>query len=150
MASGNDGRVNADYLTGHIHQRHAGISRIDGGVGLQESLELLAHIATILGADNSGRNAALQESKRIANRQGPISNLNSVGVAEFSGRQIMSDINLYDGKVGLFIRADDLRRVRSLVAIQSDLDLGSLVHDVIVGEDVSLSVDDHTRTQTAF
>jgi hypothetical protein len=55
----------------------------------------------------------------------------------------MTYFNLDDGKVSLFIRADDFRRVRRLFAIQGNLDLGSLVHDVIIGEDVSLFVHDH-------
>jgi hypothetical protein len=44
-------------------------------------LELLAYIAAILGADNSSRNAALQESEWITDRKRPITNLYGIGIA---------------------------------------------------------------------
>src|SRR5207245_9524696 len=44
--------VDPDDFAGQIHQRPAGISRIDGGIGLQDSLALVPDPAAALGADD--------------------------------------------------------------------------------------------------
>src|ERR1700680_2694399 len=150
MASRNDGRVDADHLPGHIYKRPARISRLYGRIRFDKSLELLAHITAILGADNSGRDAALQEPERIPNRKSPIANLNGFGIAQLSRGQIMPYIDLYNGEIGLLVDTNYLGGIGSCIAIQHDLDLGGLVHNVIVRENVTLFVDNHARAQTAL
>src|SRR5262249_18132279 len=51
----NDGGVDANDLSGHIHERAAAVSRIDRCVGLQEALEIIpraADLVSTFGADN--------------------------------------------------------------------------------------------------
>src|SRR6185503_2159018 len=42
-----DGSIDANDLADHIHQRATGISRVNGRIRLNESLELLADIAAV-------------------------------------------------------------------------------------------------------
>src|SRR5712671_1773900 len=60
----------------------------------------------------------------------------------------MAYIDLDDGKIGFFVRTDHLGGIGHLFAVQRHLNLGGLVHNVIVREDVSLFVDNHARPQT--
>ena len=123
---------------------------IDGRIGLNKSLELLAHIAAILGADDSGGHAALQESKRIADRKSPVAYLNAVGIAELGSGQIVSNVNFDDGQIGLFVRADHLGGVGRRVSVKGHLNLRRLIHNVIIRQDIALLVDDHSGTQAAL
>src|SRR5580704_9625245 len=44
---GIDGGVHADDLAGHVHERTAGVAGVNGGVGLDEALELVGEAAGI-------------------------------------------------------------------------------------------------------
>src|SRR5439155_18291603 len=75
--AGDNGRVDANHLACKIDQWDAGVAGLDGRVGLQESLELLANAGAVLGADDVRCDRVLQ-SKGAANRQIPVANLHAV------------------------------------------------------------------------
>ena len=86
-AAGQNSGVDADDLSGHIDKRAAGISGINGRVGLQEALELVvAHAVAILGADDAGGNRGI-EPEGAANRENPIAHLDAIGVAKLGKGQ---------------------------------------------------------------
>jgi len=116
----NDSRIDADHLSGHVHQRAARIARIDGGVSLKESLELLSDIAAILAliipAVTLPAGIQMDSQSQEPNRRPE-----PLRIAELGGGQIMSDIDLDDGKIRLFVRADHLRGIERRVRRQSSL-----------------------------
>ncbi len=80
---------------GHIDQRAAGVAGVDGGVGLDELLELAWRDAVcgsavvdraVLRGDDAGRDR-LRQAERAADRQHPVADLRAVGVAELDRRQ---------------------------------------------------------------
>ena len=79
--------VDADYFTRHIDEWAAGVSRIDGGVGLNKRLELAArHDVAAFGGNDASRDCCLK-SERTAYREHPIANLHAVRIAQLGSRQ---------------------------------------------------------------
>src|SRR5207249_607892 len=72
-----NGRIDSDDLPGHVHQRPARITGIDGGVRLQEVLELSADAAAVLGADDTGSHRRLQP-EWATNRENPVTDFDTV------------------------------------------------------------------------
>ena len=62
----------------------------------------------------------------------------------------MAHFNFQDRQIGLFVDPNDLGGVLGLFPVQRDLNLGGLIHDVIVRQDEALLVDDHARAQAAL
>src|SRR6266404_304549 len=148
-AARNDCRIDADHFTGQIHQGPTGVSRVDGSVGLQELLKLPAYSTAIFRTDDSRSHGRVQ-AKRTANRQHPIADLHAIGIPQFCHRQFLGRVDLDHCQVRFFIHANDLRIVLGGFAIQLHLNLGGLVHNVVVGKNESLAINDHARTQAAF
>ncbi len=152
-AAGDDSGVDADHFSGQVDERTARVAGVNRRVGLQESLELVPDAAdtrAIFRADDSRSDSSLQ-SERTANGQDPIANLHTVGVTELRRRKILVGFNLDHCQVGVFINADNFRGVLRLVAAaQLHLDLGGLLDDVIVGENVAALVDNHAGAEAAL
>ncbi len=148
-AAGVDGGVDADYFAGHIDERAAGISGIDGGVGLNEALELVADVGAIFRANDSGGDGGIQ-SEGAAKGQDPIADLYTVGIAELSSGEFVVGVNFDDGEIGVFVDADYVGVVMSGIAIDGDLNFCGLVNDVIVGEDETFFVNDYSGAEAAF
>ena len=141
-AARNDGGVDADHLAGEVDQRPARVAGVDGRVGLQKPLELLPDAAAVLGADDSGRNRGLQ-SERAADGQNPVAYLHTIRIAQLCSWQFFVGVDFNHGEIGVFIRAHQLGGVPRGLAVQLHLNLGGLLDDVIVGEDVAALVHDH-------
>src|SRR3989454_2134433 len=140
-AARDDRRVDADDLALHVHQRSAGVARVDRGVGLDEVVERpLADLAR-LGADDPRGHRRL-EAERRPDGEDPIADLGTVGVAELRGAERgLAVIEPEHGEVGLLVHAEDLRLV--LTAVERDhLDVGRALNDVGVGEGDPLRVHD--------
>src|SRR5437899_11850237 len=76
-----DGGIDADDLAAHVQQRSARVSRIDGGIGLNEVIVRSRANLTSLGADNAGGDRVI-EAERIANGQHPLAYLKPVRISE--------------------------------------------------------------------
>ncbi len=88
---GIDGGVHADDLASHVDERAAGVAGIDGGIGLDEALELVGDAVgagfidlAVLGGDDAGRDG-LVEAEGAADSEYPVANLGAVRVAELDG-----------------------------------------------------------------
>ena len=158
---GVDGGVHADDFACHVDQRTAGVAGVDGGVGLDEALELTVGDAVgaglvdgaVLGGDDAGGDG-LREGEGAADGENPVADLGAVGVAEFNGREGLFGVDLDDGDVGVFIDADDgggTAWIGGIVGVAGklDVDLVGFVDDVIVGDDVAVGVDDEAGAESA-
>jgi len=148
-AAGIDGGVDADNFAGHIDQRAAGISGVDGGVGLQEALELVADVGAIFGADDSGGDGGVQ-AEGAAEGEHPVADLYAVRISELGDGKIAVGVDLDHREIGVLVKADYVAIVFGGIAVEDDLNFGGLVDDVIVGEDETLFVDDHAGAEAAF
>src|SRR3984885_8105187 len=80
-----DGSVDADDFPGHVDERAAGISRVDGCVRLDETLKLVADVGAVFRADDSGGDGGIQ-AEGAADGEDPVADLHAVGIAEFGNR----------------------------------------------------------------
>ena len=104
-----DGGVDADDFAGHIDERAAGVAGIDGGIGLEEVLELAGSAGldgAVLAGDDAGGDG-FGEAERLADGDDPVADFDAVGVAHFDGGQRGVGLNLDDGDVGGLVDADD-------------------------------------------
>ena len=142
-----DGSVDTHQLAARVHQRTAGVTGIDGCVGLDERLNLHLGIEDIdvtrLGGHDT-RCDGRSEVERIADRQHPFADTQVVGVAHEDHRQIcLFDFQERDVRV----RVCTYQRSRVFAfVVEDNLDLVRAVNDVVVGDDITVLGDDHTRT----
>ena len=140
-------------LSGHVNERAAGVAGVDGGVGLNEGLELaVGNDVAAFGGDDAGGDGFLQ-SERTADGQDPIADLHAVGVAEFGGRERMIDVNLNNGQIGFLIHADEPGVMTGGAwgfIPQLDANAIGLFDYVAVGHDVALGIHDHAGTERAL
>ena len=125
-----------------IHQRAAGIARINRRIGLNEVLVVLdAEVAAALRAHDAHRHG-LADAERIADRQRVVADLHFGRIAQRNRWLNLSPVQLQHRDVRLRIGADDLRLELALVR-QRDLHVGRAVHDVVVRQHVAFRADDH-------
>ena len=143
-----DGGVDADQPAVNVHQRTAGISRIDGRVGLDEILVILdTHVAAVLCADDAFGNC-LAYAKGIAHGQHDIADLHIAAVGQRDDGQTVR-VNFHDRDVGLGIAPDDFGGELAPIR-QRDFHFFGPVHDVVVGEDITVLGDDHAGAEAVF
>src|SRR5580658_1596647 len=104
-AAGVDGGVDADHFASHIDERAAGIAGVDGGVGLNEALKLVADVGAIFRADNSGGDGGIQ-AEGTADGENPVADLHAVGIAELGNGELVVGVNFDDREVGVFVETD--------------------------------------------
>ena len=114
---------------------------------LDERLD--AHVGTLgeaatLGADDACGNRRV-ETERVANGDGPLTNLHVVTIAERDGVQVLRTVNLDQSNVGIGVGANHSRIVLAVV-VQCYLKLLGTINHVIVGHDIAIITDNHART----
>ena len=141
-----DGGIDAHQFTAIVDQGAAGVAGVDGRVGLDEVfVGFDAQVGAPGGADNS-HGHGFADAEGIADRQSVVADLDLGRVADHDGRQTGS-VDLEDGNIRLGIATDDAGFELAFVG-ERDLDVRGFVDDMIVGENVALGADDHTRAQT--
>ena len=137
-----------------LMQRAAGVAGIDGGIGLDEVLELALRArldGAVLGGDDAGGDG-LRKLERLADGDHPFPYLRAVGVAHLHCGQGARRIDFDDRDVGVGIDADDFRGTAVIGGIvriggELDKDFVRLVHHVIVGDDVAARIDDEAGAE---
>ena len=100
--------------------------------GYETDLWLSADASAIFGADDARCHRSPQ-SKWATNRQDPIAYPNTARVAEFGYGKVAVGVHFQYGQIRFLIRTYQLRCVPRRLSIELHLDLGSSVHDVVVG-----------------
>ena len=131
-----DGAVDADELAPEVHQRAAGVARIDGGVGLDEVLVAVrVDAGAPQAADDAGGDGVLQ-AERIADGDDEVADLELGGVAERHLREAFRR-NLEHGDVRRHVAADH-RGGQVAAVLQGHRDLGGVINDMGVCNDVAV------------
>jgi hypothetical protein len=89
----------------------------------------------------------LSNAKRIPERQDHVADLDRVGVAERQRREILG-VNLQQRQIARLIRSDQLGNLAAPVG-QVDMNLIGAVDDMMVGQHVAVSGDDHAGSEPA-
>jgi len=143
-AVGDDEGVDSDELAVGVDQSSAGVTGVDGGVGLDEAAGFTGvvgvGVGTIDGADDAAGDGELEVAEGASEGEDGLAGLQLAGVAPGDAGQL-TGIHFDDGKVGEFIDTDDLS-AKNPAIVERDLDLGGSVDDVAVGDDVSVGGDD--------
>ena len=136
-----DQRGNPDHLTARVQERASGVSWIDCGIGLNGILNrAVAGAANRTdGGDNAARHRARQP-ERIADRIYPLADGKAVRFSERRGLQVRRVVDLQQREVVSLVDADDRRLVLVFVG-ERDLNLLRVVDDVVIGQVVSLLVE---------
>ena len=131
-----------------VDERATGIAEIDGGVGLNEILEVRdAEPAAAGGADDALRHG-LAEAERIADRQHDVAGAQLVRAAHRHDRRVL-DRHAQNRQIGIGILADDLGRGDAAVG-ELDPDFVRTLHHVVIRNDMTGAIDDHTGAEAAF
>ena len=97
------------------------------------------------GRDDAGADA-VAEPQRIADGDHRLADHQVAAVAQLQRRQRLVAVNLQNRQIGIGIGADQIRRQLAAVG-QLDGDLPGAVDHVIVGDDVSVRVNDESAAQ---
>ncbi len=104
----------------------------------------------VLGRDDACRNG-LREREGTADGLDPVAHLRGVGVAQLDGGQWGTGLDLDDRQIGGLVGADDARRAAQVLCVrigrELDVNLVGLLNHVIVGNDVSLWIDNEARAK---
>src|SRR5271165_4388525 len=150
--AGVDGGVDADYLAIHVDQRAARVARVNGGVGLDERLELAPgnDVAALGGDDACGY--GFLKAEGAADGENPVAHFHGVRIAQLGGRQRLLSVNLDDRQIGFLVHADYGGVIHHGLGVVHQLhaDAISLLHHMVVGNDVTLGVDDDSGTEGAL
>ena len=122
------------------------LTRVHGRIGLDEGLDLeltgVVRHAAALGAHDTGCDGAAQLlSKRRSDCKHPFAQAEFVGVRDGNDGQTFG-FDLDEGHIRSGIRSDHLRFV-GLVIVQSDLDLGGALHDMVVRDYIAVLAYDY-------
>ena len=106
--------IDSDQLSLGIDQGAAGVSRINGRIGLDEVLIVLdAQMRAAFGADDS-HGHRLADAERISNGKHKVAHLHFGGISQRNGWKIVR-VNFEYGDIGLGVCTDDVRLEFALI-----------------------------------
>ena len=146
LAGARDGGVDADDRPGRVEQRATTVAGVDGGVGLDQvgqrarcGVDAAAHRR-----DDPARDRVRELAQRAADGDRLLAHLDRRRVADRCGRET-GRVDLDDGEVGEGVDAVD-GRVEGTAVLEMDGELRRVArHDVVVGEDQAVRVEDDAR-----
>lgn len=140
-----DGGVDADQFAGRIHQRAAGIARIDGRIGLDEVADRADARRFAANRPDHAQRHRLADAKRVADRQHQIADACLPVVTQRDGRHLRK-VDAQQRQVGERIAADQ-PGVGAAPVAQRHLDFVRVGDDMVVGHDVAVPVEHHARAE---
>ena len=144
---GKYGGIDADQPAIHGDQRAARVAGIDGGIGLDEGVEVRnPHLGARQGGDDAAGHG-LADAEGVSDGEHQVADLELVGIAKFEIRQrLAARVDAQNGQVRAFVGADDDRLVLAAVG-EHDGNLVGALDDVVVGDDEALGADDDAGPQ---
>ena len=142
-----DGAVDANEMPVHRDQRTAGIARIDGGVGLDEELIIRrADMRARQRRDDTGCDG-LADTEGIADGEHQIAHFEQVRIPEGEiGQLLLAGIDAQHGQIGALIGEHQFGLEFAPVG-QRHRELLPVLHDMEVGDDEAIRIDDHTGSE---
>ena len=144
---GVDHRVDADQFARSIDECTAGVTGIDGGIGLNEAFYRIGRLhGTGFRADDAGSDGG-GEAIRIADGEHPFSDFQFLTATYGDGLQVFG-FDLDQSEIRIFVLSDDTAFELAIV-IEFYQNLVSIFHNVVVGDDISVGGEDNSRAGSA-
>ena len=139
--------VDAHQFAAGVHQCATRVAGIDGGIGLDETLNAAGRgtQAAGLGADNACRDGG-GEAEGVADGQYPFAQLQVIGIGHLDGLQSVG-FNLDEGKVGGLVETNDAG-LEFTVVVEFHGEFVGILHHVVVRNDVAVCTQYDARTGT--
>ena len=99
--------VDAHQFAQRVDQRTAGVTVVDGGIGLQEVLPSGWVEANTPGRTDNPLGDGLAQVVRVTNRQDDVTNMRGTFTVDRDDRQTARGVNLQDGEVSQAVRANE-------------------------------------------
>ena len=138
--------VDTDDFSLHVEERTAGVTGVDGNVGLDERNELFVRKVTAFSGNNP-RGDRIVQPEGGADSGHPFSDLDVIGFSQFYDGEVFA-FNLDDGNIGFRIRTDDFSFKFTFIS-EVHGDFIGAVDDVIVCENDAVRIDDEAGTLAA-
>ena len=138
-------RFSRDILATCIDQRATGITTVDGGIRLDEAFYGIGTHRTCFRTDDTCRHRGSQV-EGITHGQDPLSQLQVIGIADRQRREILA-LDFNQGQIGLLVRTDNAP-LELAVVVQLHQQFVRLAHHVVVGHDITVGRNNHSRTRT--
>ena len=145
------GRHHADDVAVGVHQRAAGVARLDVGVGLDQAVQLLRAAVGLVARDDllverehgaGGHRRLAAVAAGVADAHDGVADGQRRGITDAGRRQARRVLQLDEGDVVRRVVADHGRRVGLAVADVRRLDVRRPVDDVVVGQHVAVGGED--------
>ena len=143
MPHGIDRSVDTDHLTPHVEQGAAGVTWVDGSIGLNEIIVRAGTDDASLGAHDPGGHGVAQ-AKRVPDGNDPVTDVQVIGVTHGRDGERLCGVDLQHRQVCFGISSHDPRCVLLLVG-QGDGHLLGAFHHMVVRHDVAVTADDDSR-----
>src|SRR5262249_16854621 len=130
-----------------VDQSTARITLIDGSVRLEEVFEVSVAESrrAALSANDAGRNR-LADAEGIADSETKITHSDLIRISKGKNRQART-ADFQQRDVAWRVGANQLRSI-GLAVVHFHGDLLSAINDVVIGQDLSVLADDHSRAQS--
>ena len=139
---GVDHRVDTDQFARSIDECTAGVTGIDGGIGLNEAFYRIGRLhGTGFRADDAGSDGG-GEAIRIADGEHPFSDFQFLTATYGDGLQVFG-FDLDQSEIRIFVLSDDTAFELAIV-IEFHQNLVSIFHNVVVGDDISVGCEDNS------
>ncbi|MDD5222552.1 MAG: hypothetical protein PHE84_01060 [bacterium] len=139
-------RVDPDDLLVQVDQRSPAGAEINHGVGLEKVRDQgpVLHVSSPPADDPQGDRPV--QAVGVADGQHPLPDLHLIGIPQLGHRHLTFRLDLDHGEIGLLVGAQNLGREFLLEIGNGHRHLHRLGNDMIVGDDVTLGIDNHPGT----
>ena len=126
----------------------AGISRVDGGVGLNEVFESIEPDTVAPGRTDDAHGDGLADIERVADGEHDVTHAYGRHVGDPDAGK-PGDGNLQNGNIGIPVFADEQRLAAAAIRQRNQYFIGA-IDDVLIGENISFGADDDTGAEVGF
>ena len=145
---GEDCGVDPGQVAVGIHQRAARVARVDRGIGLDKVFVVVQAQLVAPGGADDAHGGGLAHAKRVADRQGDITDAQGVRTTNGDGRQVLQ-VDLQYREVGFRVAADD-PGVGFTTVLESHYNLVGPCDHMVVGQQIAFRAHQHRRTQAGL
>ena len=149
LGAGDDGDVHADHAAAAVHERAARISRVDGGVRLDEAAHLLLRgVGVGLRRDgtrepgyDAERDRVSENAERVTDGDDALAELQIARIPELEIGELLC-VDLQDGDVVDGVAGQEPRRKAAPVVQDDGVFRADIVNDMLVRENESVRIND--------
>ncbi|MFM1943697.1 MAG: hypothetical protein RI897_2679 [Verrucomicrobiota bacterium] len=144
-----DGGIDSDEAALGIDESAAGITGIDGGIGLDEVLVVFDSHTSAADCADDALGDRLADAEGVADGEDDIADEDEVTIGERGMGEVVG-VDFEHGYIGFGVTSDDFGFVFFAGVFEGDFDFIGAINDVVVGEDVAIGGDDDTGAEATL